>query len=55
MYISLAAEELLYTPLKDEQRKRIEKLMEGKDVFVILPTGFGKQSVMPRHLEHLMT
>uniref|UniRef100_A0A1X7URX0 DEAD/DEAH-box helicase domain-containing protein n=1 Tax=Amphimedon queenslandica TaxID=400682 RepID=A0A1X7URX0_AMPQE len=40
--ISLAAEELLYTPLKDEQRKSIKKFMEGKDVFVILSTCFGK-------------
>ena len=31
-----------YSPLKEEQRASILPFLEGKDVFVLLPTGFGK-------------
>ena len=37
--ISLASIELRYNFLKEEQKRSI---MKGNDVFVILPTGFGK-------------
>ena len=39
---SLAAEELNYSPLKEEQVMAIQEFLNGNDVFVILPTGFGK-------------
>ena len=39
--ISRAAEQLGYT-LKPEQRRSVEKFVAGNDVFVSLPTGFGK-------------
>ena len=28
--------------LKDEQRIAVDSVKEGKDVFVVLPTGYGK-------------
>jgi superfamily II DNA helicase RecQ len=31
-----------YAPLKDSQRTCITEFMKGKDVFVLLPTGYGK-------------
>ena len=31
-----------YSPLKDEQIQCIAKFMAGENVFVILPTGYGK-------------
>ena len=31
-----------YTSLKDEQRLCIAEFISGRDVFVVLPTGFGK-------------
>lgn len=37
-----AARALGYQELKKEQLEAIEKLVAGKDVFVALPTGFGK-------------
>lgn len=39
--ISKAADSLGYT-LKPEQRKSLQKFVAGSDVFVSLPTGFGK-------------
>ena len=37
-----AAEILQYSPLKEEQLKCIEEFLRGNDVFVVLPTGYGK-------------
>jgi ATP-dependent DNA helicase RecQ len=37
-----AAEQLSFSPLKLEQKICIEEFIKGRDVFVILPTGFGK-------------
>ena len=31
--------------LKDEQKLAVEALMSGKDVLVVLPTGFGKSVI----------
>ena len=33
---------LCYTSLKDEQRLCMAEFISGRDVFVVLPTGFGK-------------
>ena len=32
--------------LKEEQNKAIESLLNGKDVMVVLPTGFGKSTIL---------
>ena len=40
--ISRAADILKYEPLKEEQRKAIAGFLSGQDVFVVLPTGYGK-------------
>ena len=40
--VSQAAKKHGYSPLKDEQRTCTEGFLKGKDVFVVLPTGFGK-------------
>ena len=40
--VSQAAEKHEYSPLKDAQRTCIEGFLKGRDVFVVLPTGFGK-------------
>ena len=40
--VERAAEKLKYSPLKAEQARAIEGFLEGLDVFVILPTGYGK-------------
>ena len=40
--ISISADTLNYAPLKEEQRICIEAFLKGKDVFVVLPTGYGK-------------
>lgn len=48
--ISKAAASLGYT-LKPEQRRSVEKFVSGQDVFVSLPTGFGKSlcyAILPR-------
>ena len=37
-----ACHRLGYLPLKEEQRASILAFLEGKDVFVVLPMGFGK-------------
>ena len=37
-----AARNLGYSALKEEQGKVIVEFMNGRDVFVILPTGYGK-------------
>lgn len=37
-----AAEKLHYSPLKDEQTQCVTEFLKGKDVFCILPTGYGK-------------
>ena len=37
-----AAEELRYAPLKAEQQRCISEFLRGKDIFIVLPTGFGK-------------
>ena len=40
--IDIAAKKLGYFPLKDKQRLAVKSFFEGKDVFVSLPTGYGK-------------
>ena len=40
--IDEAAASLGYTCLKDEQKKALHSFVSGKDVFVSLPTGYGK-------------
>jgi ATP-dependent DNA helicase RecQ len=40
--IAEAASLLGFASLKEEQRHCIKSFLEGKDVFIILPTGFGK-------------
>ena len=37
-----AAKSLGYPTLKDEREKVLSKFLEGNDVFVSLPTGYGK-------------
>ena len=39
--IDTAAMRLGFRSLKPEQRKAIRNFMDGKDVMVVLPTGFG--------------
>ena len=41
-YVMKAAEKTGYSPLKPEQKVCLVEFLLGKDVFVILPTGFGK-------------
>lgn len=43
--------------LKEEQKNVIQKLIAGKDVFCVLPTGFGKSmcyTVTPLMLDQVM-
>ena len=40
--ISVAAAQLGYPTIKDEQREAMKEFLNGRDVFVALPTGFGK-------------
>jgi ATP-dependent DNA helicase RecQ len=40
--IDEATASLGYTCLKDEQKKALHSFVSGKDVFVSLPTGYGK-------------
>jgi superfamily II DNA/RNA helicase len=40
--VTEAASLLGFDSLKDEQRHCMKSFLEGRDVFVILPTGFGK-------------
>ena len=40
--IHAAAEELGYQSLKPEQLKVMQAFVSGRDVFAVLPTGFGK-------------
>ena len=37
-----AARELGYTHMKSEQLRVVEAFIQGRDVFAILPTGYGK-------------
>ena len=39
-----AAEEAKYWPLKEDQTTSIEHFVRGKNVFVVLPTGYGKSA-----------
>jgi ATP-dependent DNA helicase RecQ len=39
-----AASEVGYSPLKEHQKACIESFMNGNDVFVVLPTGYGKSA-----------
>ena len=39
---ALAIQKLGYSQLKPEQLKVIMEFIRGKDVFAVLPTGFGK-------------
>lgn len=40
--IEAATRKLGYSEVKEEQRQSIKSFLEGNDVFVCLPTGFGK-------------
>ena len=40
--INAAAMKLGFRSLKPEQREAIRNFMDGKDVMVVLPAGFGK-------------
>ena len=40
--IAAAAARLVYEEVKPEQREAVRGLVNGRDVFVTLPTGFGK-------------
>ena len=40
--IDRAAAKLGYETIKDGQRETVKKFVKGNDVFVALPTGFGK-------------
>ena len=40
--LALAATKLGYELLKTEQKEAVKAFVEGNDVFVSLPTGFGK-------------
>ena len=44
--VSQVAGLLCDTSLKDEQRLCMVEFISGRDVFVVLPTGFGKQTVL---------
>ena len=37
-----AARELVYVHMKSEQLRVVEAFVQGRDVFAILPTGYGK-------------
>jgi len=37
-----AADDLGYSSLKEEQLKVVTAFLEGRDVFAVLPTGYGK-------------
>ena len=43
--IASACRQLGFDALKPQQYKAIRNFMEGKDVFVVLPTGFGKSVI----------
>lgn len=42
--ITEAANLIGYAALKEEQRLAIREFLNGRDVFVMLPTGFGKSA-----------
>ena len=46
-----AAREVGYAGLKSEQLKVVETFVKGRDVFAVLPTGYGKGLVLwvPTH------
>ena len=43
-FLDLLAHELGFA-LKSEEREALELLLRGKDVFCVLPTGFGKSLI----------
>ena len=43
--IDAAAVSLNVHPLKTKQREAVEAFMKGNDVFVALPTGYGKSGM----------
>ena len=54
--ISAASLELQFPVLKPQQKEAIVEFARGKDVFVALPTGFGKSAILgllPRVFDHL--
>ena len=44
-----AARRMGYFPLKEEQEASIMAFLKGCDVFVVLPTGFGKTFLSSNH------
>ncbi len=53
---SFVAKQLGYDKLKDLQVEVILSFLTGKDVFAILPTGYGKSlcfAILPLLLDHL--
>ena len=51
--IQTAIGKLGYTKLKNEQLSAIKGFVSGKDVFVSLPTGYGKSLIYVVFLFHL--
>ena len=50
-----AAQELGYSSMKPEQLEVVSNFVNGRDVFAILPTGFGKSlCYMLAYQQHLM-
>ena len=45
--LKVAVARLGIEELKDKQKEAIESFASGKDVFVALPTGYGKVSMLP--------
>ena len=54
--VSESAKEIGYEKLKDKQVEAVETILGGSDVFVSLPTGYGKSviyAVLPRAFDRL--
>ena len=54
--VAAAAESLGYDSLKTEQQRVVTEFVLGRDVFVALPTGFGKSlcyACLPRAFDSL--
>ena len=54
--ITAATSELQFSALKPQQKEAVLEFVQGKDVFVALPTGFGKSVIfglLPKVFDHL--